>query len=110
MKGMIQHWELINPEGTIVLPPREKMEIKSRRPATLDGKTVALLWNAKSNGDFFLSRVGELLAEQVKNVKVTKLWEVDPATKQFGPGAFPAEIVNKVKKLKPAIVIGSQGD
>jgi len=110
MTEIVQQWELINPEGAIVLPPREKIEIKSRRPATLEGKTVALLWNAKSNGDFFLSRVGELLAEQVKDVKVIKLWEVDPATKQYGPGAFPAEIVKKVKNLKPAIVIGSQGD
>lgn len=110
MTEIVQQWELINPEGAVVLPPREKIEIKSHRPATLEGKTVALLWNAKSNGDFFLSRVGELLAEQVKDVKVIKLWEVDPATKQYGPGAFPAEIVKKVKNLKPAIVIGSQGD
>ena len=110
MKETMQQWELINPEGAIVLPAREKIGVKPGRPATLEGKTVALLWNAKSNGDIFLDRVGELLGEQVKDVKVIKLWEVDPATKQFGPGAFPAEIVNKVKNLNPAIVIGSQGD
>lgn len=110
MKETVQQWELINPQGTIVLPQRGKIEINSPRPATLEGETVALLWNAKTNGDIFLSRVGELLAEQVKDVKVIKLWEVDPATMQYGPGAFPAEIVRKVKSLKPAIVIGSQGD
>ena len=71
---------------------------------------MALLWNAKTNGDLFLSRLGDLLAEQVKDVKVIKLWEVDSATKQYGPGAFPAELVKKVKSLKPAIVIGSQCD
>jgi hypothetical protein len=110
MTETVQQWELVNPEGTIVLPPRGKREIDSRRPATLEGKTVALLWNAKTNGDLFLSRLGELLAEQVKDVKVIKLWEVDPATKHYGPGAFPAELVKKVKSLKPALVIGSQCD
>ncbi|MBI4525844.1 MAG: hypothetical protein HY695_18765 [Deltaproteobacteria bacterium] len=110
MKETVQAWELINPEGTIVLPQRENAAINSRRPDTLDGKTVALLWNAKSNGDLFLNRVGELLAEQVKGVKVIKLWEVDPATKRYGPGAFPPEVVKQVSDLKPDTVIGSQGD
>jgi hypothetical protein len=110
MKETVHQRELINPEGTIVLPARGKIEADSCRPVALEGKTVALLWNAKTNGDLFLSRIGELLAEQVKDVEVIKLWEVDPATKRYGPGAFPAEIVNKVKALKPAMVIGSQGD
>jgi len=110
MTETVQQWELINPDGAIVLPPRGKIEIDSCRPVTLEGKTVALLWNAKTNGDLFLGRIGELLAEQVKDVKVIKLWEVDPATKQYGPGALPAELVKKVKDLKPAIVIGAQGD
>lgn len=106
----VQQWEIINPEGTIVLPPLGKIEITPNRPVTLEGKTVALLWNAKPNGEIFLSRVGELLAEQVKDVKVVKLWEIDPATKQYGPEAFPPEVLKKVKNLKPAIVIGSQCD
>ncbi len=110
MKGTAQQWELINPEGAIVLPSCEKTTTRPHRPATLEGKTVALLWNGKANGDFFLSRIGELLAERVKDVKVIKLWEVDPATTQYGPEAFPAETVKKIKNFSPAIVIGSQGD
>ncbi len=104
-----QQWELINPEGTVVLPSRAKRKSTYRR-ATLEGKAIALLWNAKANGDFFLNRVGELFAEKIRDVKVIKLWEVDPATKHYGPGAFPPELVKKVKNLNPAIVIGSQGD
>jgi hypothetical protein len=110
MTETVQQWELINPEGAVVLPSRAKTESTSHRPAALEGKTVALLWNAKANGDLFLSRVGELFVQKVNDVKLIKLWEVDPATKHYGPGAFPPEVVKRVKNLNPAIVIGSQGD
>ena len=39
-------------------------------PTTLEGKTVLLRWNGKMNGDKYLTRVGELLTQQVKNVKI----------------------------------------
>ena len=107
-KETVRQWELINPEG--IIASAGKTIIDNRRPVTLEGKTVALLWNAKSNGDLFLGRIGELLAERVKGVKVVKLWEADPETKRYGPGAFPAEIIEKVKHLEPAVVFGAQGD
>jgi hypothetical protein len=110
MNAKVQQWELLNPEGTVVLPQRGKLTSDVARPGTLESKTVALLWNAKTNGDLFLSRIGELLSEHVKDVKVVKLWEVDPATERYGPGAFPAELVTKVKSLKPDLVIGAQAD
>jgi len=49
-------------------------------PASLEGKTVLLRWNGKYNGDKFLSRVGELIAQHVKKVKVIKMWEMDKGT------------------------------
>ena len=49
-------------------------------PASLEGKTVVLRWNGKMNGDNFLTRFGELLTQQVKKVKIVKLWEMDKCT------------------------------
>ena len=54
-KEAVQDWELITPEGTIKIEP---MEINPH-PASLDGKTVLLRSNGKSNADHFLARVGE---------------------------------------------------
>jgi len=49
-------------------------------PATLEGKTVLLRWNGKYNGDRYLSRLGELITQQAKNVKIIKMWEIDKST------------------------------
>ncbi len=80
-------------------------------PATLEGKTVLLRWNGKYNGDKFLSRVGELLNQQVKNIKVIKLWEMDKTTATISDSLTKSEEVSeKILKLKPDIVIASQAD
>jgi hypothetical protein len=80
-------------------------------PASLEGKTVLLRWNGKYNGDRFLARVGELLTQQVKGVKVIRLWELDPATAAISKNAeMSEEVAGKIAKLKPDLVIASQAD
>ena len=80
-------------------------------PSTFEGKTVLLRWNGKYNGDNFLSRVGELLIEQVKDLKVIKMWEVDSSTaiisKKMEVGD---QIASRIAMLKPNIVISAQAD
>lgn len=80
-------------------------------PVSLEGKTVLLRWNGKYNGDRFLNRVGELLTQQVKNLKVVKMWEVDSGTTVISKSAEVSEqISSKIGKLKPDIVIAAQAD
>ncbi len=80
-------------------------------PTSLEGKTVLLRWNGKYNGDKFLSRLGEMLTEQVKNVRVIKMWEVDPGSAVISKKMEVSEqIASKMAKLKPAMVIAAQAD
>jgi hypothetical protein len=80
-------------------------------PKSLEGKTILLRWNGKHNGDNFLSRVGELLKEKVKDVKIVKSWEVAPWTAIIaGNPDKSKQIVETLAKEKPDIVIGSQCD
>lgn len=103
-----QTWELLNPEGVIKI---EAMKVNPH-PSTLEGKTVMLRWNGKHNGDKFLERVGELLKERVKDVKVIKSWEVAPETVDpiAGSQERSVEFAKKIAQFKPDIVIGSQSD
>lgn len=103
-----QRWELLNPEGVIKIKP---MEINSH-PTTLEGKTVLLRWNGKHNGDKFLDRVAELLAQKVKNIKIIKSWEVAPETVDpiSGSQERSLELMKMLAAFKPDLVIGSQAD
>jgi predicted transcriptional regulator with HTH domain len=77
----------------------------------LEGKTVLLRWNGKYNGDKFLARLGELLTQQVKNVKILKLWEMDSTTVAISKnGEASEEVANKIARLKPDLVIAAQAD
>jgi hypothetical protein len=103
----MQEWDLINPEGVVAVKP---MELAARL-ASLEGKTVALRWNGKPNGDLFLNRIGELLVEKVKGVKIVKVWETahDTAVISSNPEKSKA-ITDKISSLKPDIVIASTAD
>jgi hypothetical protein len=80
-------------------------------PASLEGKTVVLRWNSKLNGDKYLTRVAELLSQQVKNVKVIKMWETDKSTAAIAKDGPDSErITASIAKLKPDLVIASQAD
>jgi len=102
----VQEWELVNPQGAAV--EVEKVDV-TPHPSTLEGKTVALRWNGKAGGDMFLDRLAELLIEQVKDVKVIKIYEVLPET-VFCCQAAPADMFDKIAALEPDLVIGSQCD
>jgi hypothetical protein len=103
----VQDWEVINPQGTIAIK-----EIKlAPRLTTLEGKTIVLRWNGKHNGDNYLNRVAELLAQKVPSAKVVKVYELDKSTiKQSGSPAEAARIANVIKGLKADLVIASQAD
>ncbi len=80
-------------------------------PASLEGKTILLRWNGKFNGDKYLTRVGELLSQQVKNVKIVKLWEMDKTTAAISKDLQASEqVAAAVAKLKPDLVIAAQAD
>ena len=80
-------------------------------PANLEGKTVLLRWNGKFNGDKYLTRVGELLSQQVKNVKIVRLWETDKSTAAISKDLQASEQVEAtVAKLKADLVIAAQAD
>ncbi len=80
-------------------------------PAGLEGKTALLRWNGKYNGDRFLNRVGDLISQQVKNVKIVKMWEVDKSTAAISKNAEVSEqVAANIAKLKPDLVIAAQAD
>lgn len=106
-KEQIQEWEVINPSGTIAIKPIKP----APRITSLEGKTAVLRWNGKHNGNNYLDRIAELLAEKVPSAKVVKIYEADKSTiKISGSNAESARIAKVIKDLKADIVIGSQAD
>jgi hypothetical protein len=103
-----QKWVVLNPEGVVKI---NAMKVNPH-PPTLKGKTVVLRWNGKHNGNHFLNRIGELLAENVKNVKVIKSWEVAPETVDPITGSHERseEFARRIAQFKPDIIIGAQSD
>jgi hypothetical protein len=99
----VQKWKLVNPEGVVVVKP---VEI-APRTASLEGKTILLRWNGKHNGNNFLDRVGELLTQQVRGVKVIKMWEAVPGSNNY---PMKAEHFEAALKFKPDLLIASQAD
>ena len=80
-------------------------------PAGLEGKTVVLRWNGKYNGDKFLLRVGELLNQQVKGVRVIRMWEMDKETAAISKnGAMSEDTAARIASLKADLVIAAQAD
>jgi hypothetical protein len=80
-------------------------------PASLEGKTVVLRWNGKMNGDKFLTRIGELLDQQVKNVRIIKMWETDRGTAAISKNREESErVATQMAQLKPDLVIAAQAD
>ena len=104
----IQEWELINPEGVVKIAPM-KLNL---HPARLEGKTILLRSNGKHNSDKFLIRVGELLRETQKDVKIIYSWEVAPETVDpiSGSRERSKKFAEKLASFKPDLVIASQAD
>ncbi len=106
-KERTQAWEIINPAGTI--------EIKTARLAprltALEGKTVLLRWNFKHNGNHYLDRISELLAEKVPSAKVIKIYEIDRSTiNQSGSLEDSSRLARVIADFNPDLVIGAHGD
>lgn len=102
-----QEWELVNPTGVIKLAQVEP----AKRIATLEGKTVALRWNGKHNGDVVLDRIAELMAQKYPHTKVIKTYRDDPSLNTIsGTPANSERITKAVAAVKPDLVIASQGD
>ena len=104
-----QEWELINPTGEI-----EKVAVEpAKRITALEGKTIALRWNGKNNGDLVLDRLAELLAKKYPTAKVVKTYR-DMADQNLNKISATQDesmrIVKAVASVRPDIVIASQAD
>ena len=102
-----QEWELVNPAGAFL-----KATISpATRINTLDGKTIALRWNSKHNGDVVLNHLAELLAKKYPTAKILKTYEMDPTLNKISASDAEAGRIAKVLVgMKPDIVIASQCD
>jgi len=70
-----------------------------------------LHWNGKYNGDRYLSWIGELMSQKIKNVKIIKMWEIDKSTAAISKNAEVSEqVAASIAKLKPDLVIAAQAD
>lgn len=106
-KQAVQEWTLVNPEGVVNIPPMKL----AARPTTLDGKTVVLQWNGKTNGDNFMKPIAEMLTQQFKGIKIIKAWEIAPELKTISQNPVVSQkMADKIASYKPDLVIGTQAD
>lgn len=104
-----QEWHLINPTGVI-----EQVSVDpAKRISTLEGKTIALRWNGKNNGDVVLDRLAELLSKKYPTAKVVKTYR-DMAEQNVSKISATQDesmrITKAVASVRPDIVIASQAD
>jgi len=101
------YWELVNPEGVFNIKPLTL----NPHPKTLDGKSILLRWNGKHNGDVFLNRVAEHIAQKFNGVRFIRNWEVAPeTTTTVWQPEMTRQFTKTLADLKPDIVIGAQAD
>ena len=109
--------ELARPDGIVHIDPIDVLP----HPKTLDGKTIALKWSGKPNGDIMLTRVAELIQKDFPKAKVLKTWEGQNYTGGGGAGSSlligwstgkqrSVRMAKAMAALKPDLVIGGQGD
>lgn len=100
------NWTLVNPQGVT----QAKVIKLNQHPTNLEGKTVVLRWNGKENGNNFLDEVAVQLQQNIKDVRIVKVYETMPESVGYSPAAVTPEVVAKIKALKPDIIISSQAD
>jgi hypothetical protein len=102
-----QEWEVLNPTGVI-----RKADIKpAPRLTSLEGKTIVFRWNGKHNGDNYLARLTELMAQKVPSAKIVKAWETDPSMNKISGSATESKRIAKaLKDMKADMVIAAQCD
>ena len=76
-----------------------QMDIAAR-PKSLDGLKIGLVWNRKRGGDAVLTRVGEELSSQYKNIEL-KLYE--------GGIPAPTAVLDQAAQ-ESDVVVGSSSD
>ena len=70
------------------------------RPASLEGKTIGLVWNGKANGDVALRRAGELILQQAPGAKI-----------KFYSGALPTpKFIMDQAKAEIDVAVGCTAD
>ena len=103
----VEEWVLVNPEGQVKVEAAEP----APRTGTLENKTIVMRWNGKANGDHYLNRVGELLAEKVPGVKVIRLWEKHLSTACISQSPQESRgVAGKISDLGADMVIGTNAD
>ena len=102
-----QEWELINPTGEI-----EKVAVEpAKRITALEGKTIALRWNGKNNGDVFLAHLADRLTKQYPSATVIRSFETEKSLNAITTTpAQSLQFTEIIKKMKPDLVIASQAD
>lgn len=102
-----QNWELLIPAGVV-----EQARIDpAPRIDRLEGKTIALRWNGKNNGDVVLDRLAELLAQKYPSAKIVKMYRDGHALGfQTSTLAEAQQVAKAIKAVNADIVIASQGD
>ena len=101
-----QEWELVNPAGVI----KQAQVEPAKRITSLEGKTIALRWNGKNNGNVVLDRLAELLNQRYPSAKVVKTYTDTSLNTISGTPANSERIAKAVASVKPDLVIASQGD
>lgn len=93
-------------EKLVVLNPVAEMQQQAvqtdiaERPKTLDGLKLGLVWNRKRGGDAVLTRVGEELSRQYKDLSITMYEGGIPA---------PATVLDQAAE-ESDVVVGSSSD
>ncbi len=101
-----QEWELVNPSGVI----RQSAIDPATRIDALEGKTIALRWNGKNNGNVVLDRLADLLSKKYPTVRIVKTYEDASLNTISGTPAISENITKAVAAVKPDLVIASQAD
>ena len=101
-----QEWELVNPAGVI----KQSAVEPAARINALEGKTIALRWNGKNNGNVVLDHLAELLAKKYPTAKIVKTYEDASLNTISGTPAISENIAKAVAAVKPDLVIASQAD
>ena len=101
-----QERELVNPSGVI----KQAQVEPAKRITALEGKTIALRWNGKNNGNVVLDHLAELINKRYPSAKVVKTYTDKSLNTISGTPANSERIAKAVAAVKPDLVIASQGD
>lgn len=101
-----QEWELVTPAGVI----QQSAVDPAPRITSLEGKTIALRWNGKNNGNVVLDHLADLITAKYPSVKIVKTYEDASLNTISGTPAVSERITKAVAAVKPDLVIAAQAD